>query len=524
MTIRNRGGRERPSSTPQNNPKGLVYININDLIPYENNPRINDKAVDAVAASIKEFGFKVPIVVDKNNVIVAGHTRLKAAQKLGLEEVPVIVADDLTEDKIKAFRLADNKVGELADWDFSKLEEELANIEMDMSQFDFDMKELQNELENQEVQDVKEDNFDIDEAIENIEEPVCQPGDVWQLGNHRLVCGDSTDKATIEKLMNGHVADMVFTDPPYGMKKEKDGVMNDNLNYDDLLEFNKQWIPLTLDTLKDMGGWYCWGIDEPLMDIYSHILKPLARANKIVLRNYITWAKHSAFGLKSSLCLSYPRETEKCWFVVKGQDWNNNNAEFFNYKYLRVLEYLDNEAEKVGLNAKRLHELTNVQMWSHWFSKSQFTVISQKYYEVLQNEYNKDGAFLLSYEELRGLIGEVNDKKQPVKPFFDVTWFDDGDMPLSDVWRNSITTQKERELTGGHATPKPLKICERAIRTSTRENEIVLDVFGGSGSTLIACEQLNRACYMLELDPKYCDVIINRWETITGKKAELVKE
>lgn len=118
---------------------GLVFLNISELKPYENNPRINDKAVDAVAASIKEFGFKVPIIIDKNNVIVAGHTRLKAAQKLGMTEVPVIVADDLTEEQIKAFRLADNKVGEIAEWDFDLLEQELAGLDIDMSQFNFDM-------------------------------------------------------------------------------------------------------------------------------------------------------------------------------------------------------------------------------------------------------------------------------------------------------------------------------------------------------------------------------------------------
>ena len=118
----------------------------------------------------------------------------------------------------------------------------------------------------------------------------------------------------------------------------------------------------------------------------------------------------------------------------------------------------------------------------------------------------------------------VNHKKQPNKPYFDLTWFDDGDIPLTDVWRNSITTIKERENTGGHATPKPLKICERGIVTSTKVGEIVLDLFGGSGSTLIACEQLGRKCYMMELDPKYCDVIMKRWETLTGKKAKLIVE
>lgn len=314
--------------------------------------------------------------------------------------------------------------------------------------------------------------------------------------------------------------DMVFTDPPYGMKKEKDGVLNDNLNYDDLLEFNKKWIPLSFEFLKDMGSWYCWGIDEPLMDIYSHILKPMARKNECVIRNYLTWAKHSAFGMKSDMMLSYPRETEKCWFVVKGQNWNNNNAEFFNTKYEAILNYLSEQANMVGLTSKTLKDITGVSNFSHWFTRSQFVIIPEIHYKKLQQYYKKDGAFQLSYSKLRGLIGQ--DNKILDKPYFDITWFDDGDIPLTDVWRNSITSVKERELTGGHATPKPLKICERAIVTSTREGETVLDLFGGSGSTLIACEKLNRKCCMMELDPKYCDVIIKRWETLTGQKAELL--
>ena len=490
--------------------------NLADIRPYEKNPRKNDEAVKYVAASIKEFGFKVPIVIDNDGVIVAGHTRYKAAKKLKMETVPCIVADDLTEEQIKAFRLADNKVAEKAEWDFDLLSSELDELfEFDMGAFGFEENENEEEQSNETDAEAEEDDFEV----ELPEEPEAKPGDIYQLGNHRLMCGDSTSITDIQKLMDGKIADAVFTDPPYGMKKESDGVANDNLNYDDLLEFNRQWIPLTLDALKDMGSWYCWGIDEPLMDIYSHILKPLARNNQIVIRNYITWAKHSAFGMKSDLMLSYPRETEKCWFVVKGQNWNNNNAEFFNYKYQPVLDYLNAEAEKVGLNAKRLRELTNVQMWSHWFTRSQFTVISQHHYETLQKEYNRSGAFLLSYEELRGLIGAEDDKKTPDKPFFDLTWFDDGDIPLTDVWRNSITSGQEREQAGGHATPKPLKICERAIVTSTRKNEIVLDVFGGSGSTMIACEQLGRSCYMMELEPKWVDVIIKRWEKYTGQKA-----
>lgn len=500
----------------------ITEISVKELKPYAKNTKKHDKTQIAnVAESIKQYGFVQPIVVDKDNSIVIGHCRYEAAKKLKLETVPCVCVDELTDEQVKALRIVDNKSNE-SPWDIEFLADELAEVDLSMFDFDFGIEnEEETEIVEDEAKSTEED--EIPEVEEGVE-PTTKIGDIWQLGNHRLVCGDSTNAETVKKLMNGKTADCVFTDPPYGMKKESDGVLNDNLNYDDLLEFNKKWIPLTFEHLKDMGGWYCWGIDEPLMDIYSHILKPLARKNEIVIRNYLTWAKHSAFGMKSSLMLSYPKETEKCWFVVKGADWNNNNAEFFNYKYQPVVDYLNEQAQIVGLNAKKLRELTGVQMWSHWFTHSQFIVISENHYKKLQEEYNKDRAFLLNYAELRGLIGLVDDKKQPEKPYFDLTWFDDGDIPLTDVWRNSITTIKERENTGGQATPKPLKICERGIVTSTKIGEIVLDLFGGSGSTLIACEQLGRTCYMMELDPKYCDVIIKRWEKLTGKKAVLLSD
>ena len=490
----------------------IQFIKTSELKLNEKNPRKNDNAVDTVAKSIERYGFKNPIIADSRMVVYCGNTRLKAARKLGLETVPVIVADDLTAKEIRELAIIDNKSSEIAEWDMDMLAEELEDLDLGGFDLDFDLGVDDKAVTEDEPPEPNEED-----------EPICKLGDIWLLGKHRLMCGDSTDKATVERLMNGEKADMVFTDPPYGMKKEAEGVLNDNLNFDDLLEFNKKWIPITLDALKDLGSWYCWGIDEPLMDMYSHILKPLARKNKIVLRNYITWAKHSAFGMKSSLMLSYPRETEKCWFIVKGKNWNNNNVEFFNYKYQSVLDYLNGEAAKVGLNAKNLHELTGVKMWGHWFSRSQFTVIPQRHYETLQRNY-KDKAFLLSYDELRNLIGAQGDKKEPVKPFFDLTWFDDGDIPLTDVWRNSTASSKERENTGSHATPKPLAICERAIVTSSRKNELVLDLFGGSGSTLIACEQLGRRCYTMELDPRYCDVIIKRWENLTGRKAICLKK
>lgn len=172
----------------------IKEIKRTDLIPYENNPRINDAAVEAVANSIKQFGFKVPIVIDKNNVIVAGHTRHKAAELLGLEKVPCIVAADLTPEQIKAFRVADNKTAELAEWDFEKLEAELADIDFDMTQFGFEA-----ELFEDEPAEIIEDEVpEIDEA----NDPIVKRGQIWKLGNHYLMCGDATSKEDVEKLMS----------------------------------------------------------------------------------------------------------------------------------------------------------------------------------------------------------------------------------------------------------------------------------------------------------------------------------
>jgi DNA modification methylase len=188
----------------------IQELNIHSVIPYENNPRHNDGAVEKVAESIKQFGFKVPIVVDKDMIVVTGHTRLKAAHQLGLETVPVIVAEDLTPEQIKAFRLADNKTAEYATWDFTKLEEELKELQLldfDMSAFDFKLPE----------KGLEEDDFDLEEELAAIDEPLVKPGEVWKLGRHRLMCGDSTKPADFEKLMAGDKVDLVITDPPYNV-------------------------------------------------------------------------------------------------------------------------------------------------------------------------------------------------------------------------------------------------------------------------------------------------------------------
>ena len=208
----------------------IIYKKIEDLKPYKNNPRKNDEAVPYVVESIKNFGFKVPIIIDKNNEIVAGHTRYKASLELKLKEVPCIIADDLSEEQIKAFRLADNKVAEKAEWDMDLLELELKDIvDIDMEDFGFAMDISEDE-------NLEEDDYEV--ILPEI--PRAKLREIYLLGNHRLMCGDSTNPADVQKLMNGAIADLIHTDPPYNVNisnSEGMSIKNDNLEERAFREF-----------------------------------------------------------------------------------------------------------------------------------------------------------------------------------------------------------------------------------------------------------------------------------------------
>ena len=378
---------------------------VDELIPYVNNPRQNDDAVDAVASSIKNFGFKVPIVVDGANEIVNGHTRLKAAKKLGLDEVPVIVADDLTPEQIKAFRLADNKVGEIAEWDedllLSELEE-LAELNFDMEQFGFDNLDFDDD-----DGEVVEDDFDE----ELPEEPKAKLGDVYQLGRHRLMCGDSTDVEAVKTLMGGQLADLLITDPPYniaykGRTKEKLSIQNDNQDENTFTLFLVDAFKAAKENVKIGASAYVW---------FSQLHSPafylgIERAGWKI-RQELIWNKNN-FTMGSP----YRNKYEPCLFITVGDDYS-------------------------------------------WYS----------------------------------------DKSQPTVMNF-----------------NRPTTS---DL---HPTMKPIPLFDYQIKNSSKSGDNVLDLFGGSGTTMIACEQNNRNAYLMELDPRYVDVIIRRWEEFTGEEAELV--
>ena len=383
-------------------------MKIADIVPYDKNPRKNDGAVDAVAESIKQCGYCAPIVIDEDNVILAGHTRLKALKKLKYKECECVRKVGMTEEQKRKYRLLDNKTNELAEWDIDLLKGELDGL--DFLDFDFGF-DIGIESEPQAI--VEDDAPEVDTQAE----PITKLGDIWQLGNHRLMCGDSTDAGTVATLMDGKKADMVFTDPPYNVDysnadrpkpskhdlgKIKNDVMNDDEFYNFLVEVYKRLDENT----NENSSFYIW---------YASINSiPFLRAveeTNIKNNQQIIWKKPMLLGRGK-----YQWAHEPCIFAIKGSPYFTQDR-------------------------------TKTTVWDF-------------------------GGY---------------DKSKNV-----------------------------------HPTQKPLFLPSEAIKNSSKKGNIVLDLFGGSGSTLIACEQLNRKCYCMELDPKYCDVIVKRWENFTGNKAKKI--
>lgn len=381
----------------------IVVKKINDITPYEKNPRKNDNAVKYVAESIKQFGFKVPIVIDKNNIIVAGHTRFKAAKKLNLSEVPCIIADDLTDEQVKAFRLADNKVAEKAEWDFDLLNEELDEIlDFDMSDFGFDFA-------------VEDDTEVIEDDFEGKipEEPTAKLGDIWQLGRHRLMCGDSTNITDVERLMNGELADMLLTDPPYnvayeGKTKDKLTIQNDSMEDETFRQFLKDAF-LSADMVMKPGAvFYIWHADS------------------------------EGYNFRGACA-------DCGWTVRQCLIWNKNSMVMGRQDY----------------------------QWKH-------------------------EPCLYGWKEGAGHLW-ASDRKQ-------TTVIDFQRPSKADI----------------HPTMKPIGLFDYQIKNNTKGGDVVLDLFNGSGTTIMACEQNGRKARCMELDPRYVDACVNRWEQFTGEKAVLV--
>lgn len=386
----------------------IIEKPINEVIPYEKNPRINDNAVPAVMKSIEEFGFKVPIVIDKNGTIVTGHTRLKAAKKLGMKTVPCIVADDLTPEQIKAFRLADNKVAEAAEWDMELLNEELDGIiDIDMSDFNFG-----DITDSPSSEDVVEDD---DENIELPSEPKTRLGDIWMIGRHKLMCGDATSGDVLKRLMGGDKADMYLTDPPYnvayeGKTEDKLTIQNDSMEDSAFYQFLVDSFVAADSVMNEGAAFYVWHADSE-----GYNFRGACRAVEWGLRECLIWNKNTMVLGRQD----YQWKHEPCLYGWKGGAAHN------------------------------------------WYSdRKQTTVIDM-------NKPNRNAE---------------------------------------------------------HPTMKPVQLFAYLMGNSSKPGDIVLDSFCGSGTTLIACEQMSRTARVLELDPKYCDVIVERYINLVGSSDEVAVE
>jgi DNA modification methylase len=471
---------------------------ISELTPAPYNPREStEKQESQLKQSLKKFGVVEPIIYNKQTgYIVGGHFRVRELQKLGYTEIECVIVD-LSEEDEKELNIRLNANTGQWDWD------ELANnFELDdLNDWGLEVPNMKHELE------AEEDDFEINDAIETD----IVLGDLFEIGEHRLLCGDSTDSDAVARLMNGEKADMAHNDPPYGMKKENEGVLNDNLNYSDLLDFNREWIDVQFMNLKENGSWYCWGIDEPLMDIYSEILKPYIAEQKATFRNLITWDKGNGQGQNSENTRSYAIADEKCLFAMMGVQGFNNNADNYFKGWDSIVNYLENEKNKAKFTIKDCKRLAGHSEKSgcHWFDKSQWMMPTKQTYDLWRNyciENNID-AFKKEYEEIKKEYEIIKKEYYSTRAYFNNTHDN-----FNNVWKFDRHLRNGSE--GGHATPKPIPLCERAIKSSCPDGGLVMDVFLGSGSTMVASHQLKRKCYGMELDPKYCQVIIDRMKNL----------
>ena len=465
-----------------------------------NNPRlIKDDKFHKLVKSIKEFPQMLdirPIVVNDDMIVLGGNMRLKACKEAGLKEVPIIKASELTAEQQREFIIKDNVGFGEWDWDF------IAN-EWDAEQLDdwgLDLPVDFNVIE----EEAEEDNYEIPNEIKTD----IVLGDLIEIGEHKILCGDSTDSDHVNKLMNGELADLAHNDPPYGMKKENDGVLNDNLNFNALLEFNKDWIPLQWSHLKENGSWYCWGIDEPLMDIYFEIIKPYQYESKLTFRNLLTWDKETGQGQNSEVHRMYATADEKCLFIMMGKQSMVQNKDQFPEEWRPLLNYFKGERDKMGWTTKDVVEITGKTSASHYFTESQFMMPTVEHYAKMQKAACGK-AFKRPFKNLKLEGNGILDEFLKNRAYFDNTHDN-----MNNVWHFKRTSQAERQSTGGHATPKPLELCGRAIKSSCPEGGLVIDMFLGSGSTMAAAHQLKRKCYGMELDPKYCQVIIDRMQKL----------
>ncbi len=415
-------------------PLAVVLRETGSVKPYERNPRLNDKAVDAVAASLQEFGFRQPIVVDSDGVIIAGHTRWRAAQKLGLQKIPVHVATDLTPEQVRAYRIADNKSAELSEWDFDILPIELAELKetgFDMELLAFSDRELTKLLN----LNIEQGLTDPDKIPEPPDDPVTQTGDLWILDNHRLLCGDSASQRDVDYLIDCNTIHLFHGDPPYNVAVE-----------------SRSNNSIAMGQCSFVSG------DGPLKTSQLRAKDRPIQNDKM---------SDEEFG-----------KLLDAWFGNIVRVLEPGRAAYFWGGYHNVGNY------PAAFKRNGLH-FSQIIVWN-------------KLHPVMNR---KD--FLSCYEFCLYCW-----KEGAAHQFF-------GPDNERDLWEVKKPSHKDSV----HLTEKPVELSVKAITLSSRPGENVLELFGGSGSTLIGCEQTGRNCFIMEIDRYYCDVIVRRWENFTGKSA-----
>jgi DNA modification methylase len=417
----------------------IIQRNVLELIPYVNNSRTHSEAqVIQIASSIKEFGFTNPILTDGDNGIIAGHGRLMAAKKIGMEEVPTIELSHLSEAQKKAYIIADNKLALNSGWDDAMLAIELAELE----DFGFDLELTGFSLEEIaafEVEEIPEGLTDEDAVPELPIEPVTKLGDVWLCGNHRVMCGDSTSIDAVQDLMGGGLADMVWTDPPYNVAINgiAGKIMSDDMDNESFKTFLSDVYACYFMTLKAGGVIYVAHADTERANFTQ-----CYKESGLKLSQVLIWVKQS--GTLSRQDFNWQHEP-----ILYG--WKEGAAHYFCGDFTRTT-IIDDDIDLKKMTKPQLQELVNSYR------------TEQKTTALRENRPSRS------------------------------------------------------EL---HPTMKPVNLVQRMIEWSSVSKDVVLDLFGGSGSTLMACVNAGRCARLMELDPKYCDVIVKRWQDFTGKQATL---
>lgn len=438
-------------------------VAIEKVIGNPRNPnRHPEKQVELLAKIIKGNGWRQPITVSKRSgFVVKGHGRLAAAQKLGVDVVPVDYQEYANEAEEYADMIADNRIAELAEIDSPMLKdllEELDTGAFDMERTGFDEEALELLMTASAEDDA--DNFDVDAEVEKIKEPISTPGTVWRLGRHRLMCGDATNIENVKQLMDGETAEMVFTDPPYnvayeGGTKDKLKIKNDNMPDEQFRSFLFDSFASMLSVTKQGGAIYVCHADSEGYN-FRGAMKDAGWQTKQCL----VWVKNS--------------------LVLGRQDYQ--------WRHEPIL---------YGWKPGAGHR---------WHGGRKRSTVIDKTDNVVVNQEGKD--YLITITQNGEAVTIKTEKYEVI----------DG-QETSSVWRFNKPLRN-----GEHPTMKPVGLIIRAIKNSSRSGDIVLDLFGGSGSTLIACEQAGRVCRTMELDPIYCDVIVKRWEELTGEMAARLDE